>query len=80
MTTHFQTSNDYYGKLNRRFDERADVLRALGFKYERLEEYDTALFVLRDRLRRKPVSVHPSFLHHADDRAWLDRLEVIKRG
>ena len=74
------TNNEYYGKLNDRYDARADVLRQLGYKYERVEEYGIAVFVLRRPvIRTTPHAIPSAVLLHAEDRAWDDILAYAKR-
>jgi hypothetical protein len=41
------TSNEYYGKINRRFDYRARLLRRMGFNY-RIAVKGIAVFVHRN--------------------------------
>ena len=65
------TSNEYYGGLNRRFNKRAARLRKLGFEYE-ATKYNGAFFT-RKRMGRM-ASIPAATLHHADNRAWFDKL------
>ncbi len=66
------TTNEHYGQLNARFEERSAALRALGFCYERLTAYNIALFV---RTRRgKTVSIAAGLVLCADDIVWADQL------
>lgn len=72
------TSKQYYRGLNRRFEKRAKILRRFGYQYT-LTEYNVAVFVYPYRGRR-PLCVAASFLLHADNRAWFDRLaELLRR-
>jgi hypothetical protein len=73
------TSNDYYGELNRRFDERAEVLRAMGFAYEYVPGYDIAVFVRRTLARKLPCTIPAGKVMAADDRMFADELERAAR-
>ena len=66
------TSNQYYGGLNRRFDNRAKLLRRLGFSYAQIDDLGFAVFT---RKRRYKVANIPAVvLHAADRRLWHDTL------
>ena len=78
MTIHDLSSNEYYAIVNRRFDEREQVLLALGFERQTVDHLNLAVYV-RGTLFRYPDVVQTSFMAFADDRAWLDRLADIKR-
>jgi len=80
VTIYSMTSNEYYGLVNKRTDERIGVLRALGFTYERAEGLPVAVMVKRRPYFKEPLAVPVAFLGAADDRAWLDRLEELKRS
>lgn len=72
------TSNQYYGGLNRRFDQRSALLRRFGFKYQSLVAIPartggTMGIFVRDRLGR--VQMLPAAeVMHAERRAWRDTL------
>lgn len=80
VTIYSMTSNEYYGMVNKRCDERMGVLRALGFTYERVDGLPVAVMVKRRAYFKEPLAVAVAFLGAADDRAWLDRLEELKRN
>lgn len=63
------TSDQHYEVLNDRFDKRAKQLIREGWKYERLEEYDIALFT-RPKSNKGKKSIAASFLMTADDRTF----------
>lgn len=66
-----------YGEMNDRFDERARLLVSMGFKYERIEAYDIAIFVKRVIGMRKPITIQTAAVCHATDEAWED---ILKRA
>jgi hypothetical protein len=68
------TSNEYYGKLNTRSDDRAATLLSMGFAYTSVADLGIAVFV-RPRLGFKtPQTVTAEFVTHAPTRSWTDRL------
>lgn len=77
MTMTKEERNGHYGKLNARFDERAAVLRGLGFKYEPLPVLNVAVFT---RVRfGKPMTIAASYVLCADEIVWEDKLEEATR-
>jgi hypothetical protein len=75
------TNNQFYAGQNRRFDKRAKLLRKCGFRYERIESLDIAVFTRNPRLLRKQQTIAASFLLCADRRAWGDKLaELLRRA
>jgi len=73
---HQLTSKQYYHGLNRRFVKRAAQLHRFGFRYQRTE-LGFAVFTREPRgyWPRSHVSTIPAeVLHHASNRAWIDRL------
>lgn len=66
------TSNEYYGGLNRRFEKRANLLRKLGWKYERLEKYNCAVFVRNSYHKGRTIAA--GTVMNADRRVWNDTL------
>lgn len=75
-----ESSNEFYGRLNARFDERAKYLRGRGYKYEYVEGYDIAVFTFKSPYRRLPHTIAAATLHHACDRAWRDIVEDVERN
>ena len=71
------SSNEHYGRLNEQFERRSVILRDLGFKYQHLEEWDTAVFYRPRPGKKVPTTVAASFVIFADDRSWSDRLEEV---
>lgn len=72
-----QLSNyHYYGGQNRRFDKRAERLKRLGFRYQRWEGLDLAVFIRWPKGKpNKPQAIPAVFLLVADNRAWIGKLE-----
>ncbi len=69
--------NAHYGKLNDRFDERSKLLRSLGFTYQHVPLMNLAVF---SKVRAsKPMTVPAGVVMHADEIAWEDEVERIKR-
>ena len=68
------TSNEHYGRLNQIFDERSKVLREMGFKYEQIEAYQIAVFAHYTRVRKYHYTLAATFVMHADERSWNERL------
>lgn len=69
--------NAHYGTLNVRFDARAAQLRGLGYRYERLEAYDVAVFTKVAAGRRKSIAA--GSVMNADEVVWQDDLERLAR-
>lgn len=65
--------NEHYGKLNTRFDERAAVLREMGFKYQHVPGLGIAVFVKERHCRTHALSA--GSVMNADDVVWADYLE-----
>ena len=73
MTTH-----DRYRGLRNRFNRRAALLVKLGFRYQRIEEFNIAVFT-RDYFPKGTRSIPAETLHHASNACWNDRLcEVLR--
>lgn len=70
-------SNEYYGALNVRFDEREQELIKLGYKREVLSGYNLAVYV-RQRYGRTHV-VQTAAMHFADDYGWNDIRQECQR-
>lgn len=71
-------SNRRYGALNERFDERATQLLGMGFKYQRIKEYDIAVFVRPRPGKTVPTSIQAAFVAHADDYFWEDKIRDVQ--
>lgn len=65
----------HYAMLNDRFEGRALRLRKLGFKYTHIPEWDTAVFAKPRLGKNVPTTVPATFVMHADEVVWNDRLE-----
>ena len=75
------SSNQYYGGLNRRFDQRAKRLASVGYRYERIEAYGIAVFCRNTDYERKLRTIPASAVMHADRRSWIDLLKQnLKSG
>ena len=77
------TSNEYYGGLNRRYDNRASLLVRLGFviKFFPGEKSDVRVWC-RIRPRSggdRQDTIQTSTVLYADNRAWRDTLCHILR-
>jgi hypothetical protein len=76
------TSNQKFGAINRRFDARAKLLKKLGWKYFRLEEYGIAVFTapnVHDRKRGKTIPA--SVVQLATNEQWREILaDKLRRG
>lgn len=69
--------NEHYRILNERFDARAAEMRAKGFKYERIEAMNIAVFT---KIRAsRPMCVPATLVMNADEIVWVDELERIDR-
>lgn len=69
--------NAHYGKLNVRFDERAAVLRGMGFRYEHVPAMNLAVFT---KTRAGRVHCLPAgVVMNADEIVWADDLERAER-
>lgn len=73
------TSNEHYGQLNERFDERAALLRSKSFTYQHCEILNNpvAVFVKPTPSQRKPTIVLAAFVMNADARSWDDKLAEV---
>lgn len=74
------TSNEYYGGLNDRFEQRSAILRKAGFKYQRVTVVpdrtggQIAVFV---RTNPGVVTVlSAGTVLNAEERAWTDQLRA----
>ena len=74
------TSSAYYEKLNNRFDGRAKQLWAIGFKQTHIPEFDMACFFRKRLSKTIPTTVPNSFIMHADDLCWEDRMEELNNN
>lgn len=75
------TTNQRYGGLNKRFDNRASRLRALGFEYVRIEQFGIAVFAPQNQHRRKRDTIPASAVMHASAAEWIDILAShLQRG
>lgn len=72
-----QERNEHYGRLNVRFDERAAILREMGYKYEQVPMLPVAVFT-RQRFG-KWHAIPACLLSCADEIVWEDKLEEAKR-
>lgn len=77
----------YYHNLNKRFDDRASILRGLGFKYQHVtvtlegaEGHTTVAVFGLARRGLKPYVVQASAVMHANTAGWLDILEGATRA
>lgn len=70
--------NARFAELNTRFDARAFELLALGMKMTRVEEFDVCLFTVKHYSSRKPLTVQSSFVMHAEEAVWADRVADLK--
>jgi len=70
------TSNQFYGALNRRFDNRARLLRKLGFQYRYVEEIGRAVFSRKGRrlVGNKQDVLTCDIVLVASNRVWRDEL------
>lgn len=72
-------NNAHYARLNDRFEGRSLRLRRLGFRYQHIPEWDTAVFVRRHPHKpNRNQTVSASFVMCADDIVWADRLEELE--
>lgn len=69
-----ETSNEYYARINERFDERSLQLRKIGFVYEHVDEYGIAVFVYRKRHFKVPYTLAAGYVLAADERMWEGRI------
>lgn len=67
------TSNQYYGRLNKRYDRRAEELLSKGFIWNK----DNAQWVLDRNYFTKRMPMSGEFVMHASERAFKDRLKKI---
>lgn len=88
------TSNQYFGAINRRFDNRARQLGKLGFKYLRNEQLGLAFFVRLANGRplaasswadiypdARLASVSAEFVSRADNGDYAEKLgDILRRG
>jgi len=65
------TTNQFYGGLNRRFEQRASLLRRMGFKYIAVAD-GVAAFTRSLYFRNHCIAA--ATVMHADRRSWLDVL------
>jgi hypothetical protein len=67
------TSNQYYGRLNKRYDKRAGELLSNGFVWDK----GKTAWILDENYftRRNPFT--GEFVMHASDRAFKDRLKRV---
>ena len=71
------TSNEFYGKLNKRFDKREKELREMGYERETLSAYNIALYV---RVRHgKTHAIPAGTVMHASKRAWSEYVAECQR-
>jgi hypothetical protein len=70
--------NDHYGKINHRFEERSQILRDLGFKYECVPGYELAVFAHRPGTR-KAHTIAAATVSLADAVVWEDYLADARR-
>lgn len=71
------TSNEFYGKINRRFDKREKELREMGYKRETLSAYNVALYV---RVRHgKTHAIPAGTVMNASKRVWDDMITECQR-
>lgn len=74
----------HYKRLTDRFEERAKLLVAAGFKYELLQDvgYDCAVYT-RPRLSnpggraKLPQTIQSAFVMNADDICWHDEMDRL---
>lgn len=67
--------NAHYAAMNDRFDGRAIRLRKMGFSYQRIEEWDTAIFWRKDPCRpNRKQTISAAFVMCADETVWADRV------
>lgn len=71
------TSNEHYGKLNARFEERSAHLRKIGYKYTRVEEYNITFFTCKKFGKVESIAV--GTVMSADPLVWADTLERATR-
>lgn len=71
------TSNEYYGKLNQRFDRRAADLRRLGFKYQVVPGLNVAVFVATKW--GKTMAIAAGTVLNASRFVWRDELDRAER-
>jgi hypothetical protein len=67
--------NDHYATINNRFDERAEVLRKAGYRYETLADMPVAVF--KRNWCGKVQAVAAGTVLYADDTVWADQLRVL---
>lgn len=72
------SSNEFYGELNRRFDERAEWLHSLGFVRETVEALGVSVYVKRARAGRL-MAIPAAVLSAACGRLWADKVEDVRR-
>lgn len=71
------TSNEFYGKLNKRFDKREKELREMGYKRETLFAYNIALYV---RVRHGKIhAISAGTVMNASKRVWEDHITECQR-
>lgn len=68
------SNNQFYGGLNKRFDNRAALLRRFHFTYRMLAP-GIAVFS-RNRYGREQ-NIAAATLLHADRRVWVDTLRTV---
>lgn len=74
-----ETSNQYYGRMNDRFDGRSKRLRSLGFEYVRVDEFNLAIFTIKRLGMKQAHTIPAAAVSYAEDRAWNDLLEAAER-
>lgn len=69
--------NAHWGVINSRFDERAQELLGMGFKYTGLGDYGIAVFTRVRIPGMRPDCLPAAFVMHADSVCWSDRLNDL---
>lgn len=76
------TSNQYWGGLNRRFDNRVRLLHRLGIHYnQRANAWPSkrTKYNLETRAMAPAWNMTAQFIMHADHRAWNEMLADLVR-
>lgn len=69
------SSNEFYGELNARFDERASFLRDKGYKYETIPVIKIAVFT-KNRYG-KVHTIAAGCVLNACERVWADTIPTL---
>ena len=70
-----ETSNEYYGRINARFECREKFLYDIGFKYVIVPELNIAVFTRKQFGKARTLAA--GWVQAADERMWRDQIEIL---